>query len=429
VTGALVIAIASSQGSAPDGAVTFLGSYPNVNSRRDTDEGLTTLASRSLDVSGAERSGVESNPWITSGRQPRTQGEGRATPDYTATATPRLGALRLASFIHDRSVAEVARAGGSTPAAPESSGGMTLSGIYGSPARFNTLGLNLGGEPIAPDARGRVTRRACADARRGLAFNCAGVSERLVDSPSAQGVYRAGRAGLLRGSDLPRSETCRAARKALAFYFGKMASCLASVLPAGSCESSTLSVAASDAMSTGARTALNKRAKAEGARDCRSARRAVAWYQARWREWRERMGAGPLVLKTLERPRSCTRLRYLARLWRAKARVERLRFERWHRYHFAWREWLPAVWQRLGACETGYGKRPGNWHWDSGRYVSAFGIYRPAYADDAHQIGLLSWDETLGKLHRYPTPREQYRTALSHHRLHGGFSGWGCRGA
>ena len=125
-----------------------------------------------------------------------------------------------------------------------------------------------------------------------------------------------------------------------------------------------------------------------------------------------------------ERPRSCAQVRYLARVWRERARVARRQFEAWHRHEYAWREWLPARWKRLIQCETF-----SNFRWNSGRYVSAFGIYRPAYADDAHRIGNLSWGETLQKLKRYPTPREQYEAALSHYGTHGGFSGWGCRGA
>jgi hypothetical protein len=110
-----------------------------------------------------------------------------------------------------------------------------------------------------------------------------------------------------------------------------------------------------------------------------------------------------------------------------------VRYERWHRYHYAWWEWLPAKHQRVARCETGYqgGTGPGGsrWDWDSGLYVSAFGIYRPAYDDDAHRAGNLGWDETIRKLGRYPTPREQYQAVESHRAAHGGWSGWGCRGA
>ena len=44
--------------------------------------------------------------------------------------------------------------------------------------------------------------------------------------------------------------------------------------------------------------------------------------------------------------------------------------------------------------------------------ATAFGIYRPGYADDAHRVGNLSWDETKQRLGRLPTPREQYEAAL-----------------
>jgi len=112
--------------------------------------------------------------------------------------------------------------------------------------------------------------------------------------------------------------------------------------------------------------------------------------------------------------------------WRARAAKARTRFKVWFRQEYAWWLWLPANWRHLGACETGYGREPGNWAWDSGSYVSAFGIYRSGYADDAHRIGNLSWDETISRLHRLPTPREQYDAGLSHYRANG--DGWGCPG-
>jgi hypothetical protein len=91
-------------------------------------------------------------------------------------------------------------------------------------------------------------------------------------------------------------------------------------------------------------------------------------------------------------------------------------------WEWSWRLWLPDKWARLGACETGYGRRPGNWRWDSGTHVSAFGITRANYAADARAAHMPQWD-------RHPSPWQQYRTALAHYRLHGGFSGWGCRSA
>lgn len=125
--------------------------------------------------------------------------------------------------------------------------------------------------------------------------------------------------------------------------------------------------------------------------------------------------------------------RYLAHVLQRKARAWRLRAEAWLEYHYNWRSWMPAKHQRVAACETGHqgGTGPGGsrWDWDSGTYVSAFGIYRAGYDDDAHRIGNLGWDETIRKLGRYPTPREQMQAADSHRAAHGGWSGWGCRGA
>jgi len=194
----------------------------------------------------------------------------------------------------------------------------------------------------------QVTRRGCA-ARRGLAENCATVSER-------EGI----------GGDVP-----RAARGA----------------DSGSSRSET----------------------------CRSARKALRFYRAAYRGWRERMGAGPSVLETLERPRSCARARYLAERWRFKARAARRVFEAWHWREYAWREWLPAKWQRIIQCET-----YSTFSWNSGTYQGAFGFHRS------------SWDAF--RLPGYPseaylaTPRQQYEVALAIWRRYG-FSGWGCRGA
>ena len=81
---------------------------------------------------------------------------------------------------------------------------------------------------------------------------------------------------------------------------------------------------------------------------------------------------------------------------------------------------MPDKWQRIGACETGYGRRPGDFHWNSGPYQGAFGF------------AVSSWDAF--RLPGYPseaylaTPRQQYEVALAIWRRYG-FSGWGCRNA
>jgi hypothetical protein len=85
-----------------------------------------------------------------------------------------------------------------------------------------------------------------------------------------------------------------------------------------------------------------------------------------------------------------------------------------------WQAWLPDKWQRIGACETGYGKRPGNWRHSNSAYQGAFGF------------AVSSWDAF--KLPGYPgeawqaTPWQQYQVALAIKARYG-LSGWGCRNA
>jgi hypothetical protein len=146
---------------------------------------------------------------------------------------------------------------------------------------------------------------------------------------------------------------------------------------------------------------------------CPGARQALIHYIGVTNEWRAKLGTKLVHLE--KRRRTCARVSYLTHIYQLRAWEAR---KQWI-YEYDWQKWLPAKWYRVAHCETQV-----NWSHDSGTYVSAFGIYRPAYADDAAHIGLPSWDAPG---HR--TPREQYLTALSHYNLHGGFSGWGCRGA
>jgi hypothetical protein len=89
-------------------------------------------------------------------------------------------------------------------------------------------------------------------------------------------------------------------------------------------------------------------------------------------------------------------------------------------WQYKWWVWLPDKWQRIGACETGYGKRPGNWKHHNSSYQGAFGF------------ATQSWDQF--KPNGYPedadqaTPWQQYVVALRiYHRY--GLTGWGCRNA
>lgn len=157
---------------------------------------------------------------------------------------------------------------------------------------------------------------------------------------------------------------------------------------------------------------------------CTDARKGLRYYRRQTAFLRSKMGQESPRLSSGASPAgSCPAIRNQAKRWRTKARNARLRYERWHTWHYAWWKWLPEKFARVGACETGYGRRPGNWAWDSGTYVSAFGIYRPAYAQFAHATGTPSWDAPG---HR--TPREQFIVA-SAIQARFGWGAWGCGGA
>lgn len=90
-------------------------------------------------------------------------------------------------------------------------------------------------------------------------------------------------------------------------------------------------------------------------------------------------------------------------------------------YHFSWRQWLPAKWQRIAMCETHL-----NWRHANSSFQGAFGF------------ATSSWDSFVPradpKAGPYPseaylaTPRQQYEVALAIYRRYG-LSGWGCRAA
>jgi len=154
--------------------------------------------------------------------------------------------------------------------------------------------------------------------------------------------------------------------------------------------------------------------------DCPSAHKAVRFYRARYVEWVRLRGA-VAAPRRMQHPSSCPR--YLAALWQRKARAARLRYERWHAYHYDWRSWLPDLWLRIGACETGYGRPPGDWKWNSGTYEGAFGFHYSTW-DHYHP-------RATRKARPYPdaayeaTPRQQYEVALAVYRSVG-IHAWGC---
>lgn len=158
---------------------------------------------------------------------------------------------------------------------------------------------------------------------------------------------------------------------------------------------------------------------------CLSARKAVVYYRAHTHE-RQSARGGALADRTpLVRGRSCHWARYAARVWIARSRAAAKALVRWE-YEFAWWQWMPDKWQRIGACETGYGKRPGNFQHSNSSYEGFAGFAKS------------SWDAFKGradaKAGPYPedawqaTPRQQYEVALAIWRAYG-FSGWGCRNA
>lgn len=155
--------------------------------------------------------------------------------------------------------------------------------------------------------------------------------------------------------------------------------------------------------------------------------RALSVYSSRWRYWRthrERVleaGDSSPRLETCRGARAphwaCWSLR--ASIWvRLELAETRAKIE--YRRQWDWQSWLPDKFARVGACETGYGHAPGDWHWDSGRYVSAFGIYRPAYDQFASALGLPTWDGRR-------SPWEQFMVANSI-RARFGWGAWGCGG-
>ena len=156
-------------------------------------------------------------------------------------------------------------------------------------------------------------------------------------------------------------------------------------------------------------------------KSCPGVRKALRFYTDRWQHWLSLKGAAE---RPLARGVGCPR--YLLKVRKAKAVAAHRAWNRYWRYHWAWSEWLPDKWQRIGACETGYGKRPGNWRHSNSRYEGAFGFAK------------VSWDSFKWradpKAGPYPedawqaTPRQQYEVALAIYRMYG-FSGWGCRGA
>jgi len=138
-----------------------------------------------------------------------------------------------------------------------------------------------------------------------------------------------------------------------------------------------------------------------------TARKAVRFYSRRLNYWRAKMGAGRTTGKASAQSvgtgrRACPR--YLAHVLQRKAHAARLAYGRWLKDEYHWQRWMPRLWYAIGMCETGL-----DWHFDSGTYVSAFGIIRSAFP---------TWNGNN-------SPREQYEVAVGIANRYG-LGAWGC---
>lgn len=153
---------------------------------------------------------------------------------------------------------------------------------------------------------------------------------------------------------------------------------------------------------------------------CKSAEKAIVFYRSKTWELQKKLGQELRATNYPERRKgACGYKRYLVGIWRDYAASTRVQWKA-YLYDYAWWIWLPDKWQRIGACETGYGKRPGQWTWNSGRFQGAFGFYYGTW--DAYKPTGAPADAHLA------TPRQQYQAALNVYAAHG-YGAWGCGGA
>lgn len=152
---------------------------------------------------------------------------------------------------------------------------------------------------------------------------------------------------------------------------------------------------------------------------CKPVQKALRFYTARWQYWTKMRGA---EANKSARIGNCPR--YLLKIRVQKARAAHAAYERWVKDEWNWQAWLPAKWQRIARCETGYhgGTGPGGsrWDWNSGPYQGAFGF------------AVSTWDQFkppgAPSEAYWATPREQYECALNvYYRF--GYGAWGCGGA
>lgn len=153
---------------------------------------------------------------------------------------------------------------------------------------------------------------------------------------------------------------------------------------------------------------------------CKSVEKAIKHYRGIVWEFQKQLDKPRSKTNYPERLKNaCAYKKWSLKKWKARS-------VQWHKqynhylYQHAWWEWLPDKWQRIGACETGYGKRPGQWKWNSGTYQGAFGFYYGTW--DAYKPAGAPSEAYLA------TPRQQYQAALNVYSHHG-YGAWGCGGS
>jgi hypothetical protein len=159
---------------------------------------------------------------------------------------------------------------------------------------------------------------------------------------------------------------------------------------------------------------------------CPSARLALRYYRARYAQWRHKTGAGKesVVAPTSACPR------YLARLWRAKARAARKAYRRWwaRTPKLAGETWRDVrldaplnrnLW-RIAVCETGgiNGGRP-LWTHHNSVYSGALGFAHSTWEHWRHYVRPLP-----PPIAAHASPAEQLAVGRALVRSFGGYSSW-----
>lgn len=157
---------------------------------------------------------------------------------------------------------------------------------------------------------------------------------------------------------------------------------------------------------------------------CKSVEKAIVYYRSKVWYYQTKLNTARSPTNYPERKKNaCAYKKFVVTSWRGQAREYYKEYAKWM-YDYAWWIWLPAKWQRVARCETGYqgGTGPGEsrWDWNSGPYQGAFGFanstwdgYKPRGAPSEAYLA---------------TPRQQYQAAENVKAVFG-YGAWGCGGA